>query len=45
MVKYVWEEDGALKTDQHVARSADETYTINCKSTPTMKSLMLELAK
>ena len=44
-VTYVWEEDGHEKKDEHVARSADETYKIICGEKPTMKSLTVELAK
>ncbi|MGA2035591.1 MAG: hypothetical protein ABSG68_25360, partial [Thermoguttaceae bacterium] len=44
-VTYVWEEGGLEKKDVHVARSAAETYTIACESTPVMKSLIVELAK
>ncbi|MBI3921946.1 MAG: hypothetical protein HY318_11065 [Armatimonadetes bacterium] len=42
-VTYVWEEGGLEKTDVHVARKPEATYTINCDSTPVMKSLTLEL--
>jgi hypothetical protein len=43
-VTYVWAEDGKDQTDVHVAAKSDETYTINCKSKPTMKSVIMELA-
>ena len=44
-VTYVWEEGGLEKQDVHVAKTAAESYTITCESTPVMKSLVLELAK
>jgi len=44
-VTYVWEEGGLEKKDVHVAKGADEIYTIKCESTPVMKSIVLELAK
>jgi hypothetical protein len=43
-VTYIWTEDGKDQTDVHVAAKSDETYTINCKSKPTMKSVIMELA-
>ena len=42
-ITYNWEENGAAKQDVHVARSADDTYTIKCATKPTMKSIVLEL--
>ncbi|MFB3890762.1 MAG: hypothetical protein ACE15C_01935 [Phycisphaerae bacterium] len=44
-VTYAWEEGGIPKTDEHVARSADETWKITCNEKPVMKSITLELAK
>ena len=44
-VTYTWDENGQEKTDAHVAQKAQETYTINCQSKPTMKSIRLELAR
>lgn len=44
-VTYVWEENGAEKRDEHVARKPEESYAIQCASKPTMKSLLLELAE
>jgi hypothetical protein len=42
-VTYIWDENGAEKTDVHIARQATETYTIDCATKPTMKSLIVEL--
>jgi hypothetical protein len=44
-VTYVWEEGGLDKRNVHVAKSPEEDYVIKCDATPTMKSLILELAK
>jgi hypothetical protein len=44
-VTYLWEENGAPKEDVHIAKSADETYTIHCAAKPVMKSIVLELAE
>ena len=44
-VTYQWTEAGVSKSDEHVAKSASETYTIHCDLKPTMKSLIVELAK
>jgi hypothetical protein len=44
-VTYVWDEGGIEKRDQHVAKAADETYTITCASAPLMKSLIIEAAQ
>ena len=44
-VTYVWEEGGAEKRDVHVAKSAEDTYTITCGPKPLMKSIVLELAE
>jgi hypothetical protein len=43
-VTYVWEEGGLEKKDIHIAAQPSETYKIACQSTPTMKSIVLELA-
>jgi hypothetical protein len=44
-VTYVWESGGTEHRDEHVCRSASETYEITCPTTPVMKSLTLELAE
>ncbi|MCY3020349.1 MAG: hypothetical protein NTW87_15125 [Planctomycetota bacterium] len=44
-IGYSWEENGQAKQDVHIAKQAEETYTINCASKPTMKSIVLELAE
>lgn len=44
-ITYSWAEDGVDKTDVHVARTPQETYTIACAATPVMKSIALELAQ
>ena len=44
-ITYAWDENGQEKTDVHVAQKPQETYTINCQTKPTMKSISLELAK
>lgn len=44
-VTYVWEEGGKEIKDTHVAKTANETYKINCATAPLMKSIILELAK
>ena len=44
-VTYLWEEGGIVKKDEHIASKPDETYTIKCDSKPTMKSIIMELAK
>nr|MBA3708036.1 hypothetical protein [Planctomycetota bacterium] len=43
-VTYVWDENGAEKTDTHLATKAEESYKIHCGAKPTMKSIVLELA-
>ncbi len=43
-ITYLWEEAGQPKQHVHVARTANETYSIRCKETPTMKAITLELA-
>jgi hypothetical protein len=42
-VTYVWEEDGQEKRHIHVARSPEETYTIQVAQKPLLKSLIVEL--
>jgi hypothetical protein len=42
-VTYIWEEGGVEKRQTFVARKPQETFVINCESSPTMKSLILEL--
>ena len=44
-VAYVWEENGAEKRHEHVARKAEERYAIECGTKPIMKSLTVELAE
>jgi hypothetical protein len=44
-VNYVWEENGRVKKDVHVARKPIETYTIHCDTKPVMKSITLDLAE
>jgi hypothetical protein len=44
-VTYLWDEGGAQKRHEHVARAARETYTIHCGAKPLMKSIELELAE
>jgi len=44
-ITYVWEENGQEKKDEHVASKAEDTYTIECAGKPTMKSLIVELAR
>jgi hypothetical protein len=43
-VTYVWEENGAEKRDVHVAKTADDTWRINCAGKPLMKSYVVEMA-
>jgi len=43
-VTYVWEEGGIEKKRAHVARKAEETWKIKCRSKPVMKSIIMELA-
>jgi hypothetical protein len=42
-ITYTWTENGKEKQDIHIARSADEAYTIKCEGKPAMKSIALEL--
>ena len=44
-ITYLWEEDGKQKSDEHVVKSANETYTIQCGPKTVAKSVVLELAK
>ncbi|HYF50750.1 MAG TPA: hypothetical protein VEJ63_15155 [Planctomycetota bacterium] len=44
-VTYVWDENGAEKRHEYIARKADEAYTIKCDAAPTMKSIVLEVAE
>ncbi len=43
-VTYVWSEGGAEKRDVHIARTATETWPIQCGQQPVMKSLIVEPA-
>jgi len=44
-VTYIWSEAGVEKRDVHVARSANESYTITCAEKPLLKSLIVERAE
>ncbi|MFB3890761.1 MAG: hypothetical protein ACE15C_01930 [Phycisphaerae bacterium] len=44
-VTYVWDEDGQEKKDEHVARTAQDTWKITCGAKPVMKSIIMELAR
>jgi hypothetical protein len=44
-VTYTWDENGQAKEDVHVARTANENYTINCAAKPVMKAIVLELTE
>lgn len=44
-ITYTWEEAGQLKQDVHVARTANEIYSIRCTDKPIMKAVVLELAR
>ncbi len=48
-ITYAWAEGASQKSDVHVARSPEETYTITCGDAPAfkpvMKSIVLELAR
>jgi hypothetical protein len=44
-VTYAWEEEGRSKEHVHVARTAQESYVIDCATKPLMKSIALELAE
>jgi hypothetical protein len=39
---YAWEENGQPKQHVHVAKAADEQFTIRCERKPVMKSIVLE---
>jgi hypothetical protein len=41
-VTNTWEENGQAKQHVHVAKSADEQFTIRCDQKPVMKSITLE---
>jgi hypothetical protein len=43
-VTYVWDEKDVEKRDVHVAKGANETYTIACAQKPLLKSLIVERA-
>ncbi|MCW8131147.1 MAG: hypothetical protein KIS92_12430 [Planctomycetota bacterium] len=43
-VTYRWEENGQAKEDVHVAKKAEESWSINCGAKPKMKSIVLERA-
>jgi hypothetical protein len=43
-VTYLWEEGGIEKKDEHVAKTANETWKIKCDGKPKMKSIIMELA-
>ena len=42
-ITYTWKENGQEKKDVHIAKSADETYVINCAEKPVMASIVLEV--
>jgi hypothetical protein len=42
-VTYAWDENGQPKQDVHIAKQADENYTLHCDSKPVMKSIAVEL--
>ena len=44
-ITYAWEENGQEKKNEHIAKAAEETYTIKCDTKPTLKSIALELAQ
>jgi hypothetical protein len=41
-VTYAWEEKGQPKQHVHVAKSADEQFTVRCEEKPVMKAIILE---
>jgi len=43
-VTYLYDEDGAAKTDEWIVTQPTATKKINCAAKPTMKSIILELA-
>ncbi len=44
-ITYAWEENGQERKDVHVARAAEEAYTLRCAARPLMKSIVLERAE
>lgn len=44
-VTYLWEEGGIEKKDAHTAAKPSDTWKIQCDGKPTLKSLIVELAK
>lgn len=44
-ITYAWEEGGQPKTDVHVARSPQDSYTVTCGPNTVAKSFTLELAE
>jgi hypothetical protein len=44
-ITYTWEENGQIKQDAHIAKQANEDYTITCGEKPLMKSITLEWAE
>ena len=44
-ITYVWDEDGKEKKDEHIAKSATDSYTIKCGPKTTAKSVIVELAE
>jgi hypothetical protein len=44
-ITYTWEENGQVKTNEHVVKSAAESYVIKCGPKTVCKSISLELAK
>jgi hypothetical protein len=44
-VTYVWSEAGQEKKDEHVCRTPDDAWVINCAPGTVAKSYMVELAK
>lgn len=43
-VTYVWDEAGVERRDVHVAKTAEEIYTITCAAKPVLKQLVVERA-
>ncbi|HYE06954.1 MAG TPA: hypothetical protein VEL07_15665 [Planctomycetota bacterium] len=43
-ITYRWTEGGVEKEDVHIAKKAEEAYTITCAGAPTMTSFTVELA-
>jgi hypothetical protein len=44
-VTYTWDENGTARTDEHIAKKAEEEYTITCGVKPVMKAITLEVAE